>query len=935
MQKKLFLLDAMALIYRAFYALNKNPRLNSQGLNTSAIVGFANTLYDVIKKEKPTHIGVAFDTMAPTARHIDFVDYKANREKMPEDLSAAIPMIKELIEAFNIPVLFVDGYEADDVIGTLAKKAEKQGFITYMMTPDKDFGQLVTENILMYKPPKFGNGPEILGVEQVCAKFGIKRVDQVIDMLGLWGDASDNIPGIPGVGEVTAKKLLEEFDNIENLLTNIDQVSNEKLREKIRINAHLAEASKALATIITDVPIELDENALALKTPDMEKLKPLLEALEMRTFAKRVFTDLSLNQTISEQIIASPAGNVSKKTSGTFDLFSELDENFIPFTPSIQQTAHDYQVMDTWEKYQQIIDEIKTKKIFCFDTETTGLEPISDSIVGLAICLEATKAYYIPFPEDQNKCREILHVFAGVFADPEITKVGQNLKFDIRMLMKYHIVVKGKLFDTMLAHYLIDPESRHNLDFLAKSYLSYEMTPIESLIGKKGNKQGNMRMVPLEDIKEYAGEDADITWQLKPILEKALDESFMISLFDKIEMPLMPVLADMEQTGVKVDTQNLFQYAQDLNKEIIAIESQIYELAGIRFNIASPKQLGDILFNKLKLTDKPLLTKTKQYATGEDILQGLVNKHPIAQLLLDYRSLTKLKSTYVEALPAMVNIHTGRIHTSYNQAVTSTGRLSSNNPNLQNIPIRSEKGREIRKAFVPKNTDYTLLSADYSQVELRLIAHLSGDESMMQDFKENKDIHTATAAKVYHIPFEEVTKLQRSHAKAVNFGIVYGISAFGLGEQLGITSNEAKAIIQQYFKQYPGVQQYMQNSIEFAKTHGYVETICGRRRYLRDILSANKNIRGFAERNAINAPVQGSSADLIKLAMIHIFEEFNKRQLKSKMIMQVHDELVFDVYKPELEEVKQIVKDRMEHAMHLNVPLIVDMNTGNNWLEAH
>lgn len=928
--KKLFLLDAMALIYRAYYALNRNPRISSKGLNTSAVLGFANSFYDVIKNEKPTHIGVAFDTQAPTVRHESFAAYKAQRESMPEDIASAIPYIIRLIEAFNVPILAVDGFEADDVIGTLATQAGNAGYKVFMMTPDKDFGQLVTENVLIYKPGKPGEKPVIMGPEEVCAKFGIKRPDQVKDMLGLWGDASDNIPGMPGVGEVTARKLLEDFDNIENLIANADKIEKAPMRAKVQEFGEQALMSKQLATIILDVPIHFNEEALKLTGPDVDKLKTLLEELEFRTFAKRVLTDLSLKN----------GGNeipVQGSSSGPPDLFSSMNE-IIPDESNIrtiENTPHTYFLAETPEKRAQLIAKLKSAGSFCFDTETTGLDTLDAELVGMSFAVKAGEAWYVPVPNNTKTAFEITAEFAEIFADPAIGKTGQNMKFDISILANYNITVNGPLFDTMLAHYLIEPDLRHNMDHLALTYLNYRPVSIEALIGKKGKNQLNMRMVDQNIIKEYAAEDADITLQLRQKLEPLLAQSDTRELFDQVEIPLIKVLAAMEAEGVKIDSKNLNAYSAELEIEIKQVESEIYTLAGQRFNIGSPKQLGEILFDRMHLVDNPKQTKTKQHSTGEEILQKLINKHPIIQQILDYRSLTKLKSTYVDTLPLLINHKTGRVHTSYNQAVASTGRLSSNNPNLQNIPIRTERGREIRKAFVPRNEEYTLLSADYSQIELRLIAHMSGDTAMQEAFRQGLDIHTATASRIYNIGVDEVTKEMRRNAKTVNFGIIYGISAFGLSERLAIPRREAADIISQYFDRFPGIREYMTNTIIFAKSHGYVETLMKRRRYLRDINSANAIVRGFAERNAINAPIQGSSADMIKVAMINIYNELSGMSLKSKMILQVHDELVFDVYKPEVEVVKPVIERLMKTAMTLDVPVEVEISTGNNWLEAH
>jgi DNA polymerase I len=944
-EKKLFLLDAMALIYRAFYALNKNPRINNRGLNTSAIMGFANTLFDVLKNEKPTHIGVAFDTRAPTQRHTDFAAYKAHREEAPEDLIASLPYIHELIEAFNIPTLILPGYEADDIIGTLAKKAESKGFLTYMMTSDKDFGQLVSERTLIYRPAKFGNPAEILGPKEVCKKFGIERPEQVIDILGLWGDVSDNIPGIYGIGEVGAKKLVAEFGSVENLIAHVDEIKNEKLREKIVNGKESAILSKQLATIILDVPLEFEEEKLVMEPPDRERLKKLFDELEFRTFAQRVFTWLSLVPfSTTSQETTQPEATVPKPATGAagqesvqqqlsmFDLpASGMEGSFA----TIETTPHSYHLADTPEKRSDLIFQLKKQKIICFDTETTGLDTHEAELVGMSFAFQPHEAWYIPLPENYHESLQIVHEFKPVFEDETIEKVGQNMKFDISMLKWYDITVKGKFFDTMLAHYLLQPDQRHNMDFLSESYLKYEPVAIESLIGKKGLKQLSMRSVDHEVIKEYAAEDADVTLQLKQVFEPMLDSTNTRELFDTIEIPLVPVLASMEAEGVKLDSAVLHDYSAELLKEIRLLETGIFEDAGTIFNIASPKQLGEVLFDRLRVVDNPKQTATKQYSTGEDILVKLVNKHPIIQKILDYRSLTKLKSTYVDVLPTLVSARDGRIHTSYNQAVASTGRLSSNNPNLQNIPIRTEKGREIRKAFVPRNENFLLLSADYSQVELRIIAHLSGDTEMIADFRAGLDIHAATAAKVYGVKLENVTREMRRNAKAVNFGIIYGMSSFGLSERIGISRKEAADIIQQYFSRYSGIRTYIDRTIASAKKNGYVETMMKRRRYLRDINSSNATVRGFAERNAINAPIQGTAADLIKIAMIKIYHEFEELNLKSRMILQVHDELVFDVNKGEVDQVRVLVADRMKKAIPMNVPIEVEISTGENWLEAH
>lgn len=931
--KRLFLLDAMALIYRAFYALNKNPRINSKGLNTSAILGFTNTLWDLLKREKPTHIGVAFDTMAPTQRHVDFIEYKANRQKMPEDLSLAIPYIKSLIEAFRIPVLYVDGYEADDVIGTLAKQAEKQGFTTYMMTSDKDFGQLVSEKIFMYKPARMGDKPEVMGVKEVCEKFSLSQPEQMIDLLGLMGDASDNIPGIPGVGEVTAKKLLAEFGSIENLIEKSDNIKSERLRGMVKENVAMALQSKVLATIILDVPIEFNEDALHIETPDLPTLKALFDELEFKTLAQRIFADLTSTQQV-------PVVKKDQQFQHQPDLFSESTDRLDMFAiadsmKSLATTEHRYFVASDNDSQKELIIKLKHVEQFCFDTETTGLDIASAELVGISFCIKKGEAWFVPVSPDPEKAQQTVELFRDLFEDETIGKTGQNLKFDTAILGKYGISVKGPLFDTMLAHYLLQPDMRHNMDFLAGQYLDYRPVPIEALIGKKGRNQGSMRSVDLETLKEYACEDADITLQLREVFEPLLHNDNLRKLFDEVEVPLIQVLASLEFTGIKIDTAALKEYSYNLGLDIKSLEAEIHKLAGVSFNIASPKQMGEVLFDKMKIVEKPKKTQTKQNSTAEEVLAKLVNKHPIINKILDYRELTKLKSTYVDALPALVSPISGRLHTSFNQAVTSTGRLSSNNPNLQNIPIRTEKGREIRKAFIPRDDEHTLVSADYSQIELRIIAAMAKEEQMLEDFKNGLDIHTATASRVYNIPLAEVSKEMRRNAKTVNFGIIYGISAFGLSDRLNIPRKEAADIIEQYFLKYPSIRKYMDNMINSAREKGYVETILGRRRYLKDINSANFNIRSFAERNAINAPIQGSAADMIKVAMIRIWEEMTKQGFRSKMVLQVHDELVFDARKDELNRLEPLISEHMKNAIPLNVPIEVEISHGKNWLEAH
>ncbi|MCL2682734.1 MAG: DNA polymerase I [Bacteroidales bacterium] len=944
--KKLFLLDAMALIYRAFFALNKNPRINSKGLNTSAILGFANTLLDVLQNEKPTHIGVCFDTQAPTARHIEFQAYKANREAMPDELSAAIPYIQQLIEAFDIPILSVDGFEADDVIGTLAKKAEQQGFETYMMTPDKDFGQLVSEHIFIYKPAKFGQPAQTLGVKDVCERHGIKRPEQIIDLLGLMGDSADNFPGIPGVGEVTARKLLEQFDNMDNLLANTDQIANIKLREKVENNKDLAIQSRQLATIDTLVPINFKPEKLVIKPPKEAELTALLDELEFRTFERRINTWLNKNPEIPVQtqfIAPSPAQKISNQS---FDLFN-LPPEGVASTPLSHLASRSLSGVETTQhqfnpNYIQIADlpefakQLSQQSAFCFDTETTGLDALDAELVGISFCFEEGNAHFWRCPDDFTETKKQLKILKPIFENPNILKIGQNLKYDINALNRYEIDVSAPFFDTMIAHYVLHPERRSGLDDMAKTYLNHEMIPIDVLIGKKGANQKSMRDVPIEWLVEYACEDADMTFRLKPILNKMVEVEKVRPLLENIEFPLIPVLAEMEREGVKIDSNMLEKFSQELTLEIEKTEEAIYQLAGVHFNIASPKQLGEILFDKLQIDPKAKRTGvSKQYQTGEDVLQKLKFRHPIVDLVLMYRSLAKLKSTYVDALPALIKPSTGRVHTSFNQAVVATGRLSSSNPNLQNIPIRTELGREIRKAFIPRDKEHILMSADYSQIELRIIASISGDESMIADFVAGHDIHTATAAKIYGVPMSAVDKEMRRSAKSINFGIVYGMSAFGLAEQLGISRSEASNIIKQYFEQYPKIAAYMQNAIAEAKTKGYAETLCGRKRYLPDVNSPNATVRGFAERNAINAPIQGSSADMIKIAMVNIAKRLKEKKLQSKMILQVHDELVFDVLKTEVDVVKTLVVTEMQNAMTLKVPIVAEASIGETWLEAH
>jgi DNA polymerase I len=932
--KKLFLLDAFALIYRAYFAFSKNPRYNSKGLNTSAILGFTNSLIEVLQKEKPSHIAVVFDTSGPTSRHIDFTEYKANRAEQPEDITLSIPYIKKIIQGFNIPVLYADGYEADDVIGTLAKKAEQEeGFITYMMTPDKDFGQLVSEKTFIYKPASFGNDAQVMGIKEVCAKFEIEHPLQVIDILGLMGDAVDNIPGVPGVGEKTAKQLVKEFGSVENLLQNTEKLKG-KLREKVEQNVDKAIMSKKLATILTDAPVPFDEKALLLDPPNKEVLMEVFAELEFRTLGRRVFgEDFQAAQ-------LAPAANGSNQMDMFAAPASEAQgsmetEELVPVKyETIETTPHEYLVIDTPEKRKELSSLLSSVASFCFDTETTGLIASDCELVGMSFALEPFKAYYVPVPEVRTEVLEILEEFRPAFENENIEKIGQNLKYDITILKTYGIVVKGKLFDTMIAHYLLEPDMKHGMDFLAETYLHYSPVSFETMVGKKGKGQLPIRTVPLEQLADYAAEDADITLRLKQHFEPLLKETHTIELFENIEAPLIRVLADMETEGFAIDSQTLNTYSVELGIKINQLEKEIYECCGMEFNIASPKQLGDVLFLKLGIDDKAKKTKTGQFSTGEEVLVKLLHKHPVIGKILQYRGLQKLKSTYVDSLPQMVNPKTGKIHTNFNQTVAATGRLSSNNPNLQNIPIRSEEGREVRKAFVPSKGNI-LLAADYSQIELRIIAELSEDEGMAEAFIKGEDIHSSTAAKIYGISIDEVTKDMRRNAKTVNFGIIYGISAFGLSERLGIPRKEASDIITQYFLKFPRIKEYMNKSVNFARDNGYVETIMKRRRYLRDINSKNQVVRGFAERNAINAPIQGSAADMIKIAMIKVKNALEAHNLQTKMVLQVHDELLFDVVPSEMETVKTIVEENMRNAIVMKIPVVVEMGTGANWLDAH
>jgi len=935
--KKLFLLDGMALIYRAHFALSKTPRFTSGGLNTSAVMGFTNTLLDVLKKEKPTHMAVVFDTEAPTERHTEYEKYKAHRESMPEDLSKALPYIFKVVLGFNIPLITSDGYEADDIIGTLAKKAEQKGYQVYCMTPDKDFAQLVSENIRIYKPARMGNEMEILGVKEVLEKWEIEHVEQVIDILGLWGDAVDGIPGIPGIGEKTAKSLIKQYGSMEEIIAHSHELKG-KMRENVEQFAGQGLMSKRLATINLNTPVELDEAGLEMCAPSKDLLEPLFAELEFRTLGRRVFgDDFSVTEMKAVSIQTDLFGN--PVAEGRTTMTVDVQDIAAPYEPvsskNIDTVPHSYYLADTFEKRSELIALLKQQKSICFDTETTGTDANDCELVGLSFAIKPYEGWYVPVPADQEETKKIVTEFKGMLEDAAIGKTGQNIKFDILMLKWYGIEVKGDLFDTMMAHYILDPDTRHGMDILSENYLGYKPVSITTLIGAKGKNQGSMRDVEIEKIKEYAAEDADITLQLKTIFEPKLKEVEAEKLIHEIEHPLIYVLADIEYAGVKIDHDTLREFSKELETDVARLEKVVYEKAGVRFNIASPKQLGEVLFEKLMLDPKAKKTKTGQYQTGEDVLLALAAKSDIVRDILDYRQLQKLKSTYVDALPQMVNRKTGRVHTSYNQAIAATGRLSSTNPNLQNIPIRTERGREVRKAFIPRDSGHTIVSADYSQIELRIIAEISKDTNMMEAFVNNLDIHTATAANVYGIGLEEVTSTQRRNAKAVNFGIIYGQSAFGLSQNLGIPRKEAADIIENYFAQYPGIKKYMGDTMNFARENGYVCTLMGRRRYLRDINSANATVRGFAERNAINAPIQGSAADMIKIAMINIHREFIAQKLDARMTMQVHDELVFDVPHHEVEIVKPIIMHNMKNAIKTEVPIMVEIGTGLNWLEAH
>jgi len=941
-QKRLFLLDAYALIFRGYYALIKNPRINSKGMDTSAIMGFVNSLFDVIKREKPNHLAVCFDKGGSAERTEMFPEYKANRDETPDAIRIAVPYIQNILKAMHIPVVELEGWEADDIIGTLAKQAEKENYKVFMVTPDKDFGQLVSENIFMYRPARMGNGIEIWGIPEIQKRFGVARPEQVIDYLGMMGDASDNIPGLPGVGDKTAKKFIQEFGSLEGLLANTDKLKG-KMKEKVEENAELGILSKKLATIFINCDVTFNAEDYELSLPDSKKVQEIFEELEFRRLREQ-FIKIFSGDTEETKTPVTSTETAKKQSgaagSGQFSLFG--NDGASPVTikeessrKTIKDVPHVYQSVAEGMALRLFLQNLMKQTSVCFDTETTSLNPLVADLVGIAFSWEAGKGFYVPIPEDKEQAQKIIEQLRPFFESDQIEKIGQNLKYDIKVLHKYNVVVKGKLFDTMLAHYLINPDMRHNMDVLSETYLNYSPIPISELIGKKGKNQLNMRDVPLEQQTEYAVEDADITFQLAQQFGPELSAAKTEKLFNDIEVPLLRVLADMELEGINLDEGFLKSLSVDLNNDIKELEQHIYEAAGEEFNIASPKQLGEILFDKLKLVEKPKKTKTGQYSTAEDVLSYLAKDHEIIQNVLDYRGLSKLKSTYVDALPEQLEESTGRVHTDYMQTVAATGRLSSNNPNLQNIPIRTERGRQVRKAFVPRDENYTLLAADYSQIELRIIASLSEETTMIEAFKNGEDIHASTASKVFNVPIGDVTREQRSNAKTVNFGIIYGVSAFGLSNQTDLSRSEAKELIDTYYKTYPKLRNFISEQIDFARDNGYVQTVLGRRRYLKDINAGNAVVRGAAERNAVNAPIQGSAADIIKIAMINIHKKLSESSYKTKMLLQVHDELVFDVFKPELKELKEMIQSEMENAYSLSIPLDVELGQGDNWLEAH
>lgn len=943
---KLFLLDAYALIYRAYFAFINNPLRNSKGMNVSAISGFTQTLIELIQKEKPTHLAVVFDSAdEETTRALEYDFYKANREAMPEDIANSIPWIKQIITAMKIPVIEVPGYEADDIIGTLAKQKAREGHLVYMVTPDKDYGQLVEENIKIYKPGRQGSDVEILGVKEILEKWEVERPEQVIDVLGLWGDSVDNIPGIPGVGEKTAKKLIKEYGSLENIIANADKIKG-KLGENIKAHAEQGRISKHLATIVLDVPLNITDDDLHLDEPDKEALTALFTELEFRTLGKKILGDSFSVNTAAPTTLPKTVEQLSAQGN----LFtSALNIEAAPQPEergkNIHNTQHQYIVATDDETLKQdgvefisidsLVARLEAADEFCFDTETSSLDYFNLDIVGLSFSVKAGEAFYVPCPQNFDAAKKLVHRFKGVLESPAKTKIGQNVKFDMHVLRNYDVQVSLPVYDTMLAHYLIEPDMKHGMDYLSETYLGYTPIHIDELIGKKGKNQGSMSDVALPKIAEYAAEDADITLQLKHVFAPIVKQREVEKVLNEIEHPLVPVLFDMEHEGVKIDSDFLNDYSKKLQADLLQLQTQIFEYAGREFNIDSPKQLGDVLYHEMKLPFEGKKTSTGQFSTNEEALQALTKHHPIAHALLDFREIGKLKSTYVDALPQLVHPKTGRVHTTFNQTIAATGRLSSVSPNLQNIPIRTERGQEVRKAFTARDEEHILLSADYSQIELRLVAEISRDEAMLDAFDRGMDIHTATAAKVYGVEPDKVTKAQRNNAKMVNFGIIYAISAFGLSQRLGIARKEAAELIDNYFKQFPGIKHYMDDTLRFAREHGYVQTIKGRKRFLKDINSRNFTVRGFAEREAINAPVQGSAADLIKIAMINIHREFCQRKLKTKMTIQVHDELVFDVHRSEVEVIKPIIEEQMIHAIKTRVPIVVEMGTGVNWLEAH
>ena len=939
-QKRLFLIDAYALIFRGYYALIKNPRVTSKGMDTSAILGFMNSLLDVIRREKPDHLAVAFDKGGSVARNEVFPEYKANRKETPEAIRIAVPYIHKILEAMEIPIIEEAGYEADDLIGTLSKQAEKEDYKVFMVTPDKDFAQLVSENIFMYKPARMGNGIEIWGVPEVQAKFEIERPEQVIDYLGMMGDSVDNIPGLPGVGDKTAKKFLKEYGSLEKLLENTHELKG-KMREKVEANADLGRLSKQLATIMLDCPVTFNEKEYELSKPNFKEVNVLFQELEFRRMWETFNRIFKADKLIGEkQEISDKSKEKKEERQEGFqlDLFaSPIAEDTAIHTGfnKLDNTNHFYQHVNTALARKLLLKKLLQQKSVCFDTETTGLNTFEAALVGIAFSYEAGKGYYVSIPEDKKEAQIVVDELRSFFEAENIEKIGQNLKYDLKVLNNYKIEVKGKLFDTMIAHYLLQPDMRHNMNVLAETYLQYQPKPIEELIGKKGKNQRTMRSVSIEEQTEYAVEDADITFQLKQVFEPQLKENNLTKLFQNIEMPLLRVLTKMELEGIQLDVSFLQSLTKDLNKDIIQLEGGIYRVANKDFNLASPRQLGDVLFGEMKLVDKPKKTKTGQYATGEEVLSKLAKAHPIVSDILEWRGLIKLKNTYVDALPKEVNQKTNRIHTTFSQAVAATGRLSSNNPNLQNIPIRTERGRQVRKAFVPRDKDFTLLAADYSQIELRLIAELSGDQTMKQSFLNGEDIHKATAAKVFKVALDNVTRAQRSQAKTVNFGIIYGVSAFGLSQQTNLSRKESAALIDTYYETYPTLKEYISKQVNLAREKGYVETLLGSRRYLKNINSQNSIVRAADERNAVNAPIQGSAADIIKIAMIDIQNKLDQGNFRSKMLLQVHDELVFDIHKDELETLQPLIKETMENAYKLSIPLIVDVGLGANWLEAH